>query len=203
MIIMKDEQGSEPWKESRLGIPTASNFHLIVDTKGNPSKSRTKYLYNLAGERISGQMSVDSFKTFHTERGNTVEPEARNELSFILGEELETVGLCLADDGSFGMSPDALLRSQKVGFEVKCKSFFYHCEMVDAGKLPTDHFTQVQGGMLVSGYDHWVFFAYFPGAKPLLLKIKRDNDFCNRLQNELVLFNRELDALVKKMSQSA
>ena len=53
MIIIDCEQYSTGWYEHRLGVPTASQFSNIVDTKGNPSKSAEKYMYRLATEAIT------------------------------------------------------------------------------------------------------------------------------------------------------
>ncbi len=55
MIISENKQNSDGWYKDRVGIPTASHFADIITTKGEPSKSAKKYMYQLAGERIIGQ----------------------------------------------------------------------------------------------------------------------------------------------------
>ena len=56
MIIIDDiEQGSDVWHLARIGNPGASSFSQIVTTTGAPSKSATKYCYELAAEIIKGE----------------------------------------------------------------------------------------------------------------------------------------------------
>jgi len=58
MLIVNCEQNTPEWYEARLGIPTASGFDRIITTKGEVSKSREKYLYELAGEIVTGEQFV-------------------------------------------------------------------------------------------------------------------------------------------------
>jgi hypothetical protein len=200
MIILDHIQGSPEWHASRAGIPSASCFDKIITTSGKLSKERQGYLYELAGQRISGEVE-EGYKNHHMVRGNRIEGEARDTLAFLLGEEIVQVGFCLADDMSYGASPDGMIVG-RAGVEIKCKAFKAHYEMVKAGVLPTDHFTQIQGGLAVSDLEFWIFFAYFPKARPLVLKVKRNEAFITRLKTEIVMFNQELDAMVKEMSEN-
>jgi hypothetical protein len=49
--------------------------------KGEPSKTRTEYLYRLAGERITHEPS-ETFRSFDMERGQYMEAEARDYYAF-------------------------------------------------------------------------------------------------------------------------
>ena len=58
MQIIKDiEQGTEEWKELRLGKVTASRFKDVLANGqgGKPSKTRQAYMYQLAAEIITGE----------------------------------------------------------------------------------------------------------------------------------------------------
>ena len=60
MIILDCDQNSEEWYQARLGLPTVSCFEKIVKTNGQRSASREKYLFKLAGEKLSGE-KTDSY----------------------------------------------------------------------------------------------------------------------------------------------
>ena len=51
------EQGSQEWFQIRLGIPTASNFSIVMASgrDGDESKTRAQYMRVLAGEILTGR----------------------------------------------------------------------------------------------------------------------------------------------------
>jgi predicted phage-related endonuclease len=196
MVILDVLQGSIEWKMARAGIPTASEFASIITTKGEPSKSRQEYLYRLAGERITG-VPEESYTNGAMQRGVELEEEARQHHSFIIGEEVKKVGLCLTDDGKVGCSPDGL--TEKDGAEYKCPSLAVHVGYYLDGVLPTKYFQQVQGSLYVTGRERWWFCSYYPGMKPLILPVYRNEEFIKKLSIELEVFCSELEELVKKL----
>ena len=100
-------QGTPEWFAIRCGIPTASNFDKIITTKGDPSKQRTKYLWQLAGEYVAGK-SDETYQNAAMIRGVEIEPEARTYYEITNGVEVEKVGFCLAE-GGYGASPDGFV----------------------------------------------------------------------------------------------
>ena len=118
MLILDCEQLSEEWYAARVGIPTASNFDKIVTSKGESSKQATKYMYQLAGERITGKKE-DSYTNAAMERGIVLESEARSLVFASNGLLMLTKwGFCLKNDRTAGASPDGLV--QNGGIEIKC-----------------------------------------------------------------------------------
>jgi putative phage-type endonuclease len=196
MKIIDVVQGTEEWLEARRGIPTASNFDKIVTSKGEPSKQRTKYLYKLAGERISGTRE-ESYTNVHMERGKEMESEARKLYEFHTGLEVEQVGFCLTDDGKVGASPDGICVSGLL--EIKSPSMAVHVGYLLDGKVPTDYFQQVQGGLYVAEKEWCDFVSYYPGINSLIVRMKRDKVFIEKLAVELEIFNEELENIVKKI----
>ena len=85
MIALELQQQTPEWFAARCGVPSASNFDKIVTTKGEPSKQAQKYLWQLAGERVTGKQE-ESFTSGHMQRGIELEAEARQfyELSLML-----------------------------------------------------------------------------------------------------------------------
>jgi hypothetical protein len=47
------------------------------------------------------------------------------------------------------------------------------------------YFQQVQGCMLITGAESWDLFAYHPKVKPLLIPVRRDDEFLAKLQTEI------------------
>jgi hypothetical protein len=58
---------------------------------------------------------------------------------------------------------------------------------------------QVFGQLLVTGRKYVDFFSYFPGIKPLLIRVERDDKFITILETELKLFCEDLKKIVAKL----
>lgn len=198
MIIVNVEQGSQDWQTCRTGIPTASNFDKIVTTKGERSKQWEKYLYQLAGERITG-IKEESYSNGGMQRGIEMEPQARELWQLLNDMPVEQVGICYQDESRrFSCSPDGLIGSGG-GLEIKCPSVAVHVGYFLGGKLPTDYFQQVQGSLLVTGREYWEFMSYYPGLRPLVLTVKPDHAFHAALGAALVEFCRQLDEVTERI----
>jgi hypothetical protein len=188
MIILDHEQGSDEWLESRLGKPSASNFKKLVTTKGEPSKQAVNYVHELIGERLTGES--DSFYTNeHMERGKELEQEARQAYEFIHDVDVTEHGFILHDSGEYGCSPDGVIYQDKnivSGLEIKCPKAStmvkYH---LSPATFHNAYFQQVQGCMLITGAESWDLFAYHPKVKPLLIPVRRDDEFLAKLQTEI------------------
>ena len=198
MKIIECDQGSEQWFKARCGIPTASNFDKIVDTKGNVSKQRDRYLYQLAGERIT-KRTEDEYQNEAMKRGKLMEEEARKFYELKEHKNVRQVGLCLTE-GKFiwGASPDGIIGKEGL-LEIKCPLLSTHVSYLLKDKLPLDYWQQTQGQLLVTGYKYVDFISYYPGMRPLIIKVKRDPGFLRSLDRELVIFSLELDKIVKKV----
>ena len=196
MITEAVVQGSPEWTKARLGIPTSSNFDKLITTEGEPSKQRQKYMYQLAAERITG-VKEESYKNGIMERGILMEAEARDMYAFISGNEVEQVGVCFPDEKKlYGCSPDGLV-GKDGQIEVKCPTSAIHVGYLLEGVLPKDYFQQVQGQLLVTGRKWLDFFSFYPGLKPLLIRIKPEKAFLGALQRELEVFCASLNEITK------
>ncbi|MFH2075439.1 MAG: lambda exonuclease family protein [Pseudomonadota bacterium] len=197
MIKIDVPQGSPEWFAARAGIPTSSCFDKIVTSKGEPSRQAKNYLYQLAGERITGA-KMDTYQNAAMLRGIEMEAEARALFQMVMDIEVEEVGLCYADEQKrVACSPDGLLLD--AGLEIKCPLIHTAVGYLLSGSLPTDYFQQIQGSMLVTGFNHYFFMSYYPGLPSLILDVQRDWKFTAALKIELEAFCEELDALEKKL----
>ena len=193
-------QGSELWFAARCGNPGASSFDKLITSTGKASTQRQKYLYQCAGEIITGQ-KAESYSNGHMERGVQLEAEARDLFQIINDVEVKQVALVYPDHTKdYHCSPDGLcFGDMEAGLEIKCPSLPVAVEYLDKWVLPTEYKVQVQGSMMVTGLDSWWFMSYYPGLKPLILEVKRDDKFCNILKNEVEYFCSEVKALVEKL----
>jgi len=199
MRLIACEQGTEEWFKARCGIPTASNFDKIVDIKGNRSKQREGYLYQLAGERIT-KKSEDPFQSEAMKRGKELEEEARQIYGIIKKVKVEKVGLYLTDGRYvYGASPDGLVKKHSTLLEVKCPIMKTHVYYLLKNQLPSDYFQQTQGQLLVSGLKLLDFVSYYPGIKPLIIRVIPDKAFQVKLKRELELFCIELESVARKI----
>jgi putative phage-type endonuclease len=198
MIIEPVIQGSEEWKKERAGIPTASSFDCIITTKGEQSKQRQKYMYRLAAERITG-VKEETYQNGVMQRGIQMEEEARRMYELITGNTVEQVGVCYPDEKKlYGCSPDGLV-GKDGALEIKCPTSAVHVEYLLAGELPNGYYQQVMGQLLVTGRKWVDFFSFYPGLRPLLIRVKPEKSFLEALAKELEVFCKELDEVTEKI----
>jgi len=191
MIVINCEQNTPEWDALRRGIPTASGFQKIITSTGARSKQREKYLYELAGEIVTGE-SHDNYINGNMERGHERELESRDSYSFIKGVEVQQVGFCFFDDKKkFGCSPDGLV-GEDGGFETKNAAPHVHLDRLENGWSKTQHLQQVQGSLYVTSRKWWDLGSYSRGFKPLIIRFERDEEYIKTLADELGLFIDDL-----------
>jgi predicted phage-related endonuclease len=195
MKIIECVQGTPEWFAARCGIPSASNFDKIVCSDGKPSKQRTKYMYQLAGESISG-IQEETYQNGAMIRAKEMESEARKLYELVKGEPVQEVGFCL-EEGA-GASPDGLIGTEGT-LELKCPIISTHVDYLLRNELPVDYFQQVQGQLAITGRKWADFMSYYPGLKPLIVRVERDETFIETLKNELNKFNEELRTITERI----
>lgn len=195
MRIIDCIQGSPEWMSARCGIPTASSFDKIITTKGEPSKQREKYLYQLVGETITG-IAEETYQNATMLRGKEIETDVRQLYELVTGQTVTQVGFCLAE--GYGASPDGLV-AEKGCLELKCPIISTQVGYLLENKLPVEYFQQTQGQLLVTDREWCDFLSYYPGLKPLLIRVNRDEKFIKTLRVELEVFCSELKDIVAKI----
>ena len=196
--IITAEQQSDEWWAARLGVPTASSFSKILTATGKRSEQRKDYLYTLAGEIITGQRE-EGFSNWTTDQGHEREPEAVSAYELLNNCDVERVGFALSDCGRFGASPDGKRADCNIGLEIKCKTLKVAVKYLDKGGLPTEFKPQVQGQILTWGFEGVDFFSYYPGLRPLQIRIDPDPDYLRLQREALEEFCSDLAALVERL----
>lgn len=179
MIIIDCIQGSEEWKQARLGKITASNFDRIITPKTmKPSSSMAGYAYELLAEEILGRPLDDASSSF-MERGHDLEVEARDWYGWDQDVNVERVGFVMRDDAIVGCSPDGLVGTDG-GIEIKCPSAAVHMSYL-LGEAEVKYFCQIQGTLWVMGRQWWDFVSYCPGFPEVRKRFVRDEEFIGKL----------------------
>lgn len=195
-IINNISQLSAEWFSFRAGRPSASCFDKIYSPTGKVSTQAKQYMYQLAGERIT-KKKEESYHSQAMIEGIEKEEKARIDFEMITDFEVKQVASCLHDSELFSCSPDGLMDDS--GLEIKCPKMTTHVGYLVDNKLPTKYIPQVQGSMLVTGFDTWWFMSYYPGLKYLIVKVERDDNYCNALEIELKSFCEKLTVVENKL----
>ena len=193
MQIFDVEQNSPEWLKARAGIPTASCFSQIL-AKGE-GKTRRSYMLKIAGEILTGE-PMEGFSNEHTERGHTMEPEARDLYQFQTGAELRRVGFIR--NGRAGCSPDSLI-GDNGGLEVKTKLPHLLIDVILKDEFPSEHRAQVQGTLWITGREWWDIAVYYRGVPLFVKRAYRDEAYIQSLATEVDRFNAELDKVVEQI----
>lgn len=180
---------------------------LDGETVGEPSNAALSYAFELAVERIGGAPLDGGFETWQMRRGHELEPDARMEHELQTGLIVTQVGLVKTDDGVFGASADGFI-GEDGGSEYKCflapdKLRAFHIDN-DA----SDVIDQVQGCMWITGRKWWHIGMYCPLLKPVgrqlwLREFKRDDDYIEKLEEDLWQFKLLVDEYEQKLRSKA
>jgi YqaJ-like recombinase protein len=187
------DQGTPEWFQARCGVVTASTFSDVL-AKGE-GKSRTKLLYSIAAEILSGKPTPSWGSNVHTERGHEMEGEVRSLYEAFLDHEIAQVGFMRL--GRIGCSPDSLVGGNGL-LEIKTRLPHLQIEVLERGTLPPENRAQVQGQLLVSGREWCDYRSYWPGLPQLKLRVHRDETYLKTLQDELDRFHTDVDRIVQK-----
>lgn len=180
---------------------------LDGETVGEPSNAALTYAFELAVERIGGAPLDGGFETWQMRRGHELEPDARMEHELQTGLIVTQVGLVKTDDGFFGASADGFI-GEDGGSEYKCflapdKLRSFHIDN-DA----SDVIDQVQGCMWITDRKWWHIGMYCPLLKPVGRQLwwrefKRDNDYIEKLEQDLWEFKLLVDGYEKALRSKA
>lgn len=199
MRVITAEQGTEEWKQARVGVPSGSKFSDIMAKGG--CATRATYLTALALERITGVR--DEFKTtFAMDQGTEREPFARLAYEAHTGQLVEEIGFCMHDTLQVGVSPDGLVGT--VGMtEYKCPMPKTHLGYLrlEPGKCPTAYRWQVQGQLWVAEREWCDFVSYNPdfpeNAQLIIRRVVRDEKAIKELETEVIKFLDDIEREVE------
>jgi putative phage-type endonuclease len=203
MIEEQIKQQSEKWFQERSGRISASRIcHMLAEGDG---LTREKYKIKLAIERLTGKPLDDGFKTKYTERGNELEPEARDVYEIITGSYVEQIPFMRHPTIEMGLaSPDSLVNFDGL-LEIKCPAVHTHINYVLTRKIPRAYMLQMYFQMACTGRQWCDFMSYFPEApiniRSLIIRVARDEGEISAIERQTIKFNEEVDNLVKQLRE--
>jgi len=199
------EQGSEAWKQARLGHVTASNVADVM-AKGKTGEAITRYKYKvrLVAERMTGA-SPESYTNSAMEWG--IEQERFACMAY---EERNDV---LVDKTGFwlhptikwvGVSPDRLVSHDGL-VEVKCPNTTTHLDYIFANKVPSEYYKQIQCQLWVTNRQ-WCDFISFDPRLPkrnqlFVIRCNRDDALIAEMEVEVKQFLSEVEDLIIKLGE--
>lgn len=188
------DQGSDAWREHRMGIPTASRFKDIL-AKGE-GKMRRTYLLQLAGEIVTGE-PMKTYSNGDMERGKAMEAEARDFYAFMTDTTPTRIGF--VRNGRKGSSPDSLVGENGI-LELKTAEPHILAEKIIKDEFPSEHLAQCAGNLWVTERE-WIDIGIYWPKMPLFTKrLVRDGhteSYIRTLESEVARFTDELDATVE------
>src|ERR1700761_2059873 len=135
---MTDEiiQGSDAWKQLRLGKVTASRVaDVIARTKTGYGASRANYMAQLITERLTG-LPTEGYMNAAMQHGTDTEPEARDAYAFYTSNSVEQIAFVPHPKiDQAGCSPDGLVGSDGL-LEIKCPQSATHLETLLGQAIP-------------------------------------------------------------------
>lgn len=200
MRIVECCQGDPVWVQSRLGIPTASNFHRIMTPKTMKVSSQAdRYCAELIAEWMLG-VPMDQEHSQLMERGKELEEKAALFYAMQTNTILNTIGFCLLDLpklGEIGCSPDRLVGSEGL-LEIKCPAPVTHIDYLLNG-VGADYRCQVQGQLWITGREWLDFLSYHPTMPEYQIRVQRDEDFIGKLCEATEAFLNQLERGKQRM----
>ena len=195
------EQNSDEWFELRIGKITSSNFSKIMahEDKGKFGDPPKQYAQKVALEIVTGERDeTASFKNAYMERGNELEPVARDLYELETFTNVTNGGF--NDHDRVGDSPDGNIG--KFGcLEIKCVVPNTHWKLLKLGGFDTSYKWQCHGHIWLGEKTYCDFVSYcpeMPESKQLyIFRIERDQDMIDRLTNRIEEFKKLVDDNVK------
>ncbi len=184
MIVHPAEQGTSEWIKAKLGIASSSNaYKMITPARFAPTKpeAMAKYAGRLLMESVVGA-PTDETQTEWMKRGTAQEPHAIEWYELERSVDVQRVGFCTLDDGSFGFSPDGLV-DEDGGVEIKVPSLENHgwywispSALYEKGGQ--GHWkVQVQACLWASGRKWWDLVSFNSKAEPVVVRVEPDPKF--------------------------
>lgn len=198
MTAYNVQQGSEAWHDLRCGRFTASKFKDLM--AGDSTAGYKGLIYNTVGEILSGTVEP-GYSNAIMERGSELESDARLLFEDINGVEVEEIGFATNEDvwpEYVGVSPDGMVNPQ-TNLEIKCPMIKTHVEYLIGERLPNAYKWQVQGQMLVTGADSCEFMSFYPGTKPFILTVEKDEEMHEQLMERIAVSVDKVKELIEQI----
>ena len=174
------EQGTSEWLTWRHQGIGASDASTIMGENRFASPSA------LLQEK-RGRVILDSFQNEAMVLGTQLEPEARKLYIATTGNEVAPVCVQSSKYDWFRASLDGLSTNHDAVVEIKCGASVYR-RVSQSRSIPDYYYGQVQHILAITGLDSLDFWCYWPDNPPVLLQMKRNEPYIERLLSKELQF---------------
>lgn len=181
------KQWQEEWYNLRLGKCTSSNFACIMANNWKsfwePAK---RYAQKIALELVTGKREEETYSNANMERGNDLEPLARELYSQETMTDVDNGGFF--SEWDIGDSPDGLVGDDGC-IEIKSVISATHWERIENGWYDRAYHWQIHGHMMLSGRKWCDFVSFcpeFPENKQLhIFRVERDEEVLKEMRKRI------------------
>lgn len=200
------EQGSDEWKQARLGHVTASNIAEVMSKGKGTAEAvgRYKYKVRLVAERLT-MTPGESYTNAAMQWG--IEQEQFACIAYEAQKEtfVDKIGFVLHPDIKWlGVSPDRIVGHDGL-IEVKCPNTTTHLDYLFENKVPTEYYKQIQCQLWVTGRQWCDFVSYDPRLPKrnqlLIVRTERDESLIKEMEAETLKFLAEVETLIIKLGE--
>lgn len=200
------EQGSDEWKQARLGHVTASNMAEVMSKGKGTAEAvgRYKYKVRLVAERLT-MTPGESYTNAAMQWG--IEQEQFACIAYEAQKEtfVDKIGFVLHPDIKWlGVSPDRIVGHEGL-IEVKCPNTTTHLDYLFENKVPAEYYKQIQCQLWVTGRQWCDFVSYDPRLPKrnqlLIVRTERDESLIKEMEAETLKFLAEVETLIIKLGE--
>lgn len=205
-LVCTAPQGTQPWKEDRLGKVTGSNVAAIfAKVKTGEAVARVDYRMKLVLERLTGACE-DMFVNEAMAWGTATEPQARMAFEAESGLMVREAGFLYLPTMAAGCSLDGFIDDEdgQIGiFETKSPKSKTHLEYLQGGVIPTIYRTQVVHNMWITGATFAIFQSFDPrfplALRRFQIRIERNEEEITNHAAAVKVFLDEVDSLEQQL----
>jgi hypothetical protein len=195
------EQGSEAWKQLRVGMLTGTGIcNILPGKKGGYLKARDDELDEIVTEIITGKPSGGFAATKYMRDGVEREPFPRMYIEERLGLIVEEVAFVQHDWMKVGISPDGIAIGEPTNVEIKCPKDRTHLRYWMSDTCPEEYVPQVQSQMWLTAAERCLFASYHPDFPEdmqfRVIEVKRDEKYIAMVEEEVSKFLAEVNVKV-------
>lgn len=198
-------QGSEEWKQLRVGMLTGTGICDILPGAKGYGKARQDQLDEIVTEIITGAPSGGFYASKYMKEGIEREPFARMYLEETLGIVVEEVAFVKHDWMRVGISPDGLAIGEPTNVEIKCPKDRTHLRYWQMNDCPPEYKPQVHSQMWLTEAQRCLFASFHPGfpedMQLRVIEVKRDEQYIKLIEDEVSKFLAEVNLKVKEITQ--
>lgn len=203
---LESGEANPDWLALRAGKFSGSDFnqYMAIVEKGKLSDTAETALHKKV---LSGIGEVfDSYKSESMERGNELEPLARQAYMCETFADVQEVGFVDWEQLRAGCSPDGVIygadgQIEKI-IEIKCPEIVNYLRYAEsASKIPALYKVQMQYNMLITGAKSCDFVAYYPGMRLIIHTIDADAELQSNIVIALEKLNVRYDEILTQINR--